>query len=115
MAFGYLVSTMLFDTWPTCLRTSDIDSQLFSRLVTKVLGCPEPMLPMPMSPMLMRCDGGGVSLSPTAEGGTIVGPLSMVLPFFELHPAAASARAEVLRNRRRERGSFILAPPPSEF
>jgi hypothetical protein len=31
------------------------------------------------------------------------------LPFFELHPAAASAAAEAFKNRRRERGSFISA------
>jgi hypothetical protein len=31
------------------------------------------------------------------------------LPFFELHPAAAAsaAAAEVFKNRRREKGSFI--------
>src|SRR4051812_16812421 len=87
-------------------------SNCTSRLFTKLLRCPEPMLPMPTKPTLMRWLGGGVCSLPMAEEGTISGVrlfwTLVVFPLRELQPpAATAAAAEPFRNRRREKDFFI--------
>src|SRR5437879_38079 len=85
-------------------------SSCTSRLFTKLLRCPDPMLPMPMNPMPIRSDGGRIFAPPPpmADEGTMSGCSPPLCPFFDAHPAAASAVTAPFKNLRLEGLSRIV-------